>query len=56
MNLHDLDAVPGASGTLSFSFREPGAGNPRGKPMLVFQFPSATPGVSQQVGQTYFTP
>lgn len=56
MNLHDLNAVPGASGTLSFSYREPGAGNPRGKPMLVFQFPSSTPGVFQQVGPTYFTP
>ncbi len=56
MNLHDLNAVPGASGTLSFSYREPGAGNPRGKPMFVVQFPSATPGVSQQVGPPYFTP
>ncbi len=56
MNLHGLNAVPGASGTLSFSYREPGAGNPRGKPMLVLQFPSPTPGLFQRVGPTYFTP
>jgi hypothetical protein len=56
MNLHDSNKVQGAGGTLSFSFREPGAGNPRGKPMLVFQFPSSAPGIFQQVGRTYFTP
>jgi hypothetical protein len=56
MNLHGLNAVPGASGTLSSATGEPGAGNPRGKPMLVFQFPSPTPGVFRQVGPTYFTP
>ncbi len=55
MNLHGLNAVPGASGTLSFSYREPGAGNPRGKPMLVIKFPSSAPGVFEQVGLTYFT-
>ena len=56
MNLHDLNTVPGAGGTLSFSYRESGAGNPQGKPMLVFQFPSSTPGAFQQVGPPYFTP
>lgn len=56
MNLHGQNAVPGASGTLSFSFREPGAGNPRGKPMLVIKFPSSTPGLFEQVGPTYVTP
>jgi hypothetical protein len=56
MNLHDLNAVPGATGTLSFSYREPGAGNPQDKLMLVFQFPSPTPGIPEQVGPPYFTP
>jgi hypothetical protein len=56
MNLHDLNTVPGAGGTLSFSYRESGAGNPQGKPMSVLQFPSSTPGAFQQVGLAYFTP
>lgn len=55
LNLNSLNNVPGAGGTLSFSFREQGAGNPQGKPVLVFQFPSSTPGLAQQVG-TYITP
>ena len=56
LNLNSLNSVPGAGGTLSFSFRGQGAGNPQGKPVLVFEFPSSTPSLPQQVGPIYLTP
>ncbi|MGH3885839.1 MAG: hypothetical protein ACRDSZ_04585 [Pseudonocardiaceae bacterium] len=56
LNLNSLNSVPAAGGTLSFSFRGPGTGNPQNKPILVFEFPSSTPNLPHQVGPTYLTP
>lgn len=56
MNLNVCYTVPAASGTLSFSYREPGAGDPQNKPMLVVRFPGSTPGFPDQVGPVYYTP
>jgi len=58
LNLNGLQAVPGASGTLSFSFSQTGAGNPRGKLVPVFQFPRPLGVLSPQVVglPTYVTP
>ncbi|HEX2299761.1 MAG TPA: hypothetical protein VHH34_14815, partial [Pseudonocardiaceae bacterium] len=57
LNLHGLHAVPGASGTLSFSSDAP-KGYPMGKPIPVLQYPhpalpGPTEGVSRQVGPLY---
>lgn len=53
-----LYTVRGASGTLSFSSRPPGAGNPLGKPVPVLQYPRprALDSPSRQVGQLYCVP
>ena len=53
LNLNGLYAVPGASGTLRFSPREPGAGSPLGKPVPVLKFPSPPDDPS---GQQVVTP
>jgi len=55
LNLNGFNTVPGASGPLIFSHREPGAGNPQNKQVLVFQVPQVTDGPSRQVGPTYST-
>ena len=52
LNLHGLYAVPGASGTLSFSADTP-KGYPVDKPIPVLQFPHPADGVSRQVGPLY---
>lgn len=56
LNLNSLNSVPAAGGTLSFSLQGQGAGSPQGRPLLVFEFPSATPSLPQQVGPIYLTP
>ncbi|MGH3851426.1 MAG: ABC transporter substrate-binding protein, partial [Pseudonocardiaceae bacterium] len=56
MNLNGEYRVPGASGTLSFSFRERGAGNPEGKVVPIFQFPRPPGHPSGQIGSLYHTP
>ncbi len=55
-NLNNLDAVRAASGTLSFSSRSPGAGNPVDKPVPVLKYPQTPDSPSRQVGQLYFVP
>ena len=55
LNLNGQYQVQGASGTLSFSSSPTGAGNPRGKPVPVLQFP-VPPHTSRQVGPLYVTP
>jgi hypothetical protein len=55
-NLNGVHTVPGASGTLSFSSRSPGAGNPVGKPVPVLQFPRPSNSLSRQVGPLYRVP
>ncbi|MGH4018769.1 MAG: ABC transporter substrate-binding protein [Pseudonocardiaceae bacterium] len=54
LNLNTISAVPGASGTLSFSNRGAESGNPVGKPIPVLEFPSsgASPAAS---GEVYVT-
>ena len=51
-----LHTVRGASGTLSFSSRSPGAGNPLGKPVPVLQYPQPSDALSRQVGPLYRVP
>ncbi len=51
-----LQRVRGASGTLSFSSRSPGAGNPLGKPVPVLQYPQPLDSPSRQVGPLYRVP
>lgn len=52
LNLNGLYAVPGASGTLSFSGSS--SGNPAGKPVPVLQYPRPSVSPSRQVGPLYY--
>ncbi|HEY6424447.1 MAG TPA: hypothetical protein VIY28_14610 [Pseudonocardiaceae bacterium] len=56
LNLTGQYQVQGASGTLSFSSSPTGAGNPRGKPVPVLQYPAPPEARSRQVGPLYVTP
>ncbi|MEO7195089.1 MAG: hypothetical protein ABIZ05_09735 [Pseudonocardiaceae bacterium] len=58
LNLNGAHPVQGASGTLSFSFRQTGAGNPINKPVPVLTFPSPPdePYGQQVVMPVYLTP
>lgn len=57
LNLNTVSSVPGASGTLSFSYRGADgveSGNPIGKPIPVMEFPSSG-GTDAASGEVYVT-
>lgn len=53
LNLNGQYAVPGGSGTLSFSDHAGDTGEPVGKPLPVLQYPPPSTGPSRQVGPLY---
>ncbi len=55
LTLNGQYQVQGASGTLSFSSRSTGAGNPQGKPVPLLQYPAPPNSSSRQVGPLYVT-
>lgn len=52
LNLNSLDAVPGASGQMSFSYRGADSGNPSDKPIPVIEVPSTA---AAQTSEVYLT-
>ena len=52
LNLNNLNAVPGASGQMSFSYRAADSGNPSNKPIPVIEVPSSA---EVQTSEVYLT-